>query len=307
MGMEKIEYLGFPNCLRLTNGDAEVVVSTDVGPRVLRYALAGSRNILAELPEINQQTALGSWKPYGGHRLWVAPEGMPGSYAPDNSPIGHQPLGELGVRLIQPADAAGFQKQISVTLDPEGSGVTLRHRVTNAGHYPVEVAPWSISVVRGEVALIPQEPFRAHGEALLPARPLVLWPFTDLSDPRFTLGPKFIRLKADPARAHPQKIGAGCTLGWAACVSQEAEGDRLLFVKRFDHHSGARYPDFGSNVESYVAGDYMELESLGPLGILAPGESVEHEERWFLQGGATLPGSDDELEATLAPLLARAR
>lgn len=300
--MDTVSYLNLPGCLRLSNADAEVIVSTDLGPRVLRYALTGGPNVLAEVPGAAVPTALGEWRPFAGHRLWVAPEGMPGSYAPDNAPIEHEQLSGRSVRLTQPTDAAGFGKQLTVTLDEHGSGVTLTHRITNAGPYPVEVAPWAITVVRGRAAIIPQEPFVPHGEALLPARPLALWPFTDLSDPRVRLGPKFIRLHTDPARPSPQKLGAGCTLGWAAAVS-----DDHLFLKRFGHDPQARYPDFGSNVETYSAGDYLELESLGPLSVLAPGAGAEHTERWTLHGGLALPESDDALEAALAPLLARSR
>jgi hypothetical protein len=70
----------------LSNGAAEVVVTTDVGPRIIRYARAGGENMLAELPDAVTRTALGDWKAWGGHRLWHAPEGMPRSYAPDNAP-----------------------------------------------------------------------------------------------------------------------------------------------------------------------------------------------------------------------------
>ncbi len=45
------------------------------------------------------------------------------------------------------------------------------------------------------------------------------------------------------------------------------------------------YPDFGCNCETYTAGTFIELESLGPLEVVAPGESVQHLERWSLFEG----------------------
>ena len=83
----KVEYLGLPNCVRLSNGTTEVVVTTDVGPRVIRYAFLGGENVLGECPKAKVTTQLGEWRPWGGHRLWTAPEGMPRSYVPDDSPI----------------------------------------------------------------------------------------------------------------------------------------------------------------------------------------------------------------------------
>ena len=71
--MEKVTYLGFPGCIRLSNGTVDVIVTTDVGPRILRYSYCGEDNILGEHPDAATETALGTFRPYGGNRLWVAP------------------------------------------------------------------------------------------------------------------------------------------------------------------------------------------------------------------------------------------
>ena len=44
---------------------------------------------------------------------------------------------------------------------------------------------------------------------------------------------------------------------------------------------GANYPDDGCNFETYTNHEMLEIESLGPLVTLAPGESSAHQERWF--------------------------
>ena len=49
--------------------------------------------MLAELPDTKVTTDLGEWKPWGGHRLWAAPEAMPRTYSPDNSPIDYKKQG----------------------------------------------------------------------------------------------------------------------------------------------------------------------------------------------------------------------
>ena len=85
--VERVTYLNQPNCIRLSNGTVEVVITTAIGPRVIRYAFIGGDNILGEVPDLTTKTALGDWKPWGGHRLWIGPEGMPLSYSPDNDPV----------------------------------------------------------------------------------------------------------------------------------------------------------------------------------------------------------------------------
>ena len=72
-----------------------------------------------------------------------------------------------------------------------------------------------------------------------------MWAYTDLSDPRWTLGAKHIRLRTDAARAGSAEIGAANKRGWAAYARN---GD--LFVKRYEWHEGATYPDHGVNTEA---------------------------------------------------------
>jgi hypothetical protein len=158
--------------------------------------------------------------------------------------------------------------------------VTVTHALANADLWEVELAPWALTIMRGGgTVIVPQEPKGTHADNLLPVRPMVLWAYTDLTDPRFS-------------------IGLGNRQGWAAY----AHG-REVFLKRFAHQAGARYPDHGSNVEVFTAGAFIELETLGPLARLAPGEVAEHVERWELHGNVTPGDTEDGIAAALTPLV----
>ncbi|MDQ6893037.1 MAG: hypothetical protein M3167_10200 [Acidobacteriota bacterium] len=284
--------------LRVRNSTVELVCALDFGPRIVRYRYRGGSNVLGDAPDSVVTTPLGAWRPRAGHRLWAAPERLPGSYAPDDDPVDAEILGERAVRIAQWKDATGLEKEMEISLASSGSAVSVRHRMTNRNAWSVEIAPWALTIMRpGGAAVIPSEPFRSHDESLLPVRPLGLWSFTDLSDPRWAFAPRALVLRPDPARKTPQKAGAGNTLGWCACV-----WEREVFVKRFDWDAEARYPDFGCNNEVYAEGDFLELETLGPLRLLAPDETAEHTERWFLspRNGAGIPTAEDVSEAAEA-------
>lgn len=300
--MEKISYLGLPNCYRLSNGTAEAVVTTDVGPRIVRYGFAGAENILGEAPGATLATELGDFKPWGGHRLWVAPEAKPRSYAPDNQPLAVEFEGESAIRLTAPVEAAtGIEKEMRVALDDGGSGLSVRHKITNRGLWAIDAAPWALTIMRGGgTAIFPQEPYISWDDYLLPARPLVLWHYTDLSDARWSIGKKFIRLTTDANASRPQKVGLLNKQGWAAY-----QHGTTLFVKRFAHEEGATYPDYGCNCETYTAGDFIEVESLAPLRRLEPGASAEHAERWRLFQDVEAGATEDELDAAISPLVAQ--
>ncbi len=132
--MQNIAYKGWQNNLQLTNGTVDLVLTLDVGPRVMRYGYVGEPNVFKEFDEQIGKSGEDSWQIRGGHRLWHAPEDSIRTYVLDNSPIKHEKLGETGVRLIQPIEKlTGIQKEIDLTLDAEGTGVTLVHRLRNKG------------------------------------------------------------------------------------------------------------------------------------------------------------------------------
>lgn len=278
--MEMIQYNGLPNCVRLTNDEVEVIVTTDFGPRIIGYSFVGGENVLGFHPEAKVETALGIWKPYGGHRLWIAPENMPNSYAPDNSPVEYDSR-HNSINLIQPIEpVTNTQKEISIALDETGSGVSINHKITNRGDDSIELAAWSLTIMqKGGEVFVPNEPFAPYsGETLLPVRNLTCWSYTDFTDSRWRFEKDFIRLKVDESKPDPQKIGILNKQGWAMYRYKNLE-----FIKRFDYIENAEYPDLNSNTEVYTAGSFVEIESLAPLCRLAPGESTEHRELWDLK------------------------
>lgn len=301
---EKIAYNGALNSIRVSNGTVELLLATDYGPRIMRYAYVGSGdagNVFATLPtdKPNLKTEYGDWYLRGGHRLWHAPEAAPRTYETDNDPIQYAIEGTT-VKLIQPVEKhTGILKEIWVTLDPTGSHVTVVHRLTNKGAFAIEMAVWAMTALnQGGRSIIPQEPYASHDDRLAPVRPLVLWGYTDLTDPRWMIGKSFITLRQDPARKESQKIGVFNTQGWAAYAL-----GKWLFLKRYADPLDKPYPDFGSNTETYTDGAFLELETLGPLEKVEPGQSITHTEHWWLYKNVEIGNGEAGIAAALQPIL----
>jgi len=276
--VEMVEYAGWPNCVRLTNGKIELIVTTDVGPRAIRLGFVGQPNLFKEYSEQLGVTGGAEWRAYGGHRLWHAPESKPRTYWPDNFPV-QCSLGTATVQLRQSVEAAtGIAKEIEITMDPKDTHVTVVHRLINRRLWSVELAPWAITVMApGGRAIIPQEPFVEDAESLSPARAMALWPQVNMSDPRWTWGRKYIQVRQEVSAEPPQRVGFGNSLGWAAYVRGED-----LFIKRFEFVAGGAYPNLGCNCAVLADNDALQLQSFGPLVTLSPGETVELLEHWFL-------------------------
>jgi len=282
--------------LQLSNGTVELVLVTGIGPRIVRYAFVGGENILGEVaPDAPPtRTALGDWYLYGGHRIWAAPEAKPRTYAPDNGPVDVKVDGAT-VTLTQPVDASGLQKIMTVTLASSGTAVTVGNRVQNATNWPLDLAAWALTVMNGGgVVIIPNEPYKSHDDELSPVRSITSWAYTNFSDPRWTLGQKYIRLRTDASIKESQKIGVSNRRGWAGYLRQGQ-----LFVKQYDWTEGATYPDYGVNTETYTSENFVELETLGPMKTLEPGASVSHEERWSLHKGVDIGNTEETLDKAM--------
>lgn len=266
---------------RLENQFLYVDFLKDAGPRLVRLGAAGSsENLFVELPDLTQATAYGEYRFFGGHRLWHAPEGMPRSYLPDNDGLAVQDLPDGGVKLVQPVEVGtSLRKCIELRLASGAPRLTVTHSLTNEGLWPLECAPWAITQLKlGGIAMIPQQ--RAVPDPqLLPDRRLTIWNYTRLQDPRLHLNDDFIFIEA-VASLPPCKVGTLNPHGWAAYL----RGD-LLFVKRFNYQADAHFVDFGCNTEIYCADRFIELETLGALVTLQPGETAVHTETWELHTG----------------------
>src|SRR5438094_914376 len=169
--VEKIAWRGWSNCYRVSNGSVELIVTGDVGPRIMRYGFVGGQNVFKEFPGQLGKSGEQKFQLRGGHRVWKAPEDPIATWAPD--------------------DVA-----VEVQLTPEG------------------------------------------------------------------------------------------------------------LVARYQAEPDKTYPDFGCSFETFTNGDFLEIETLGPMTKVEPDGSVAHVERWSLFRNVKLASfSDAELDKVLPPLL----
>lgn len=294
---EKINYGGWPNCIRLSNDKIDLIVTTDIGPRIIRFGFSGKQNFFYLSADDSGRTGDDHWRMYGGHRLWLAPEAMPFSYYPDNDPIAHTWDG-TALTLIQAEATTGIVKEIRITLDPHNTEAVILHRINNRTEKSIELAAWAITALTpGGRAIVPQEPYGEGDQFLLPARSMALWQYTKMNDPRWIWGDRFIQAKQLMALTSEQKIGVLNKRGWAAYVLNQE-----IMIKQFVFDPNASYPDFNCNNEIYINGNFLEIETLSPLITLPPGGIIEHTERWKL-AEAELNGDEDEIDSVILPLV----
>ena len=296
MRMDLVEFAGWRDCVRLTDDAIELIVTTAVGPRIISARVAGGSNLLWVDPATAGQMGGAEWRSYGGHRLWMAPETLERTYVPDNEAAAHAWDGTT-LRVLATEAGSMITKAMEITGVEPGT-VRVRHRITNGGAGAIEIAPWALTVcAEGGWAVVPQEPFKPHPDVLTPARPLVLWHYSDMSDPRFTWGRRYLQVRQEPGAPTKAKVGLYNHQGWAAYVR-----DDTLLVKRYPTDPAGTYADLGCNTEIFTNDAMLELETLGPVVRLDSGAEAVHDEHWSIVPAA-IGASDDDIDRVLLPIV----
>ena len=298
--VEKTAYKGWANCYRVSNGEVELVVTADVGPRIIRFGFVGGQNLFKEFSEQLGRTGETEFQLRGGHRVWKAPEDPIATWAPDNVPVQIETTAD-GLVAREPVEPlTKLQKEIAIHLAPSGTRVTVIHRIANRSLFPLEFSVWAMSMMaQGGTAITGFPPRGKHPVDLAATNPLVMWAYTDLSDKRWKFTKKYMMLRQDPNNANAQKLGLFNPNTWVAyALNGEA------FVKQTQADPSKPYPDFGCAFETFTNNDFLEVETLSPLTKVPPGQTAEHVENWSLHRNVRLTDfSDSELDGVLLPLL----
>lgn len=116
--IEKTHYGGWTNNVKLSNGMIELVVTLDIGPRIIRFANVRGPNMFAEFPTEMGNSGEAEWRIRGGHRFWHAPEASPRTYVLDNHPVHYEPIDELSLRVIPvpPKNSVGLANKAVMDL-----------------------------------------------------------------------------------------------------------------------------------------------------------------------------------------------
>ena len=284
--------MGWKQVLVLANDEVELLITLDVGPRVISYRHQSGLNLFKTFDDQLGKSGEPDWQIRGGHRLWIAPE-TTSSYFPDNHPVSFSLIGENHVRLRTPTEAqSGIEKELEIFLDEKTSRVTINHSMTAARPSISDIALWGLTAFKpGGKAVIPMPPKNLHPNDLsitekksgndaalnlLPNRSISLWAYTDLSDPRF-------KWHKDRLEINQHANTASTKLGFLHQMkTAHYEVDGYRFSKTIDYRQDATYPDGNCNLEIFTDGTMLELESLSPLVPLKKDEKIIHTESWSL-------------------------
>lgn len=261
--------------LWISNGQTEIVVALDFGIRVVHLSCFGCENLFYEQPVDRSDGFVekSGWCLYGGHRLWLAPESND-SYYPDNDTVQYT-VKDDKILFEQALDPLlQVRKRLQIAFNDDGS-ICVLQQIENASDAAIHGAAWGVNTLdAGGVAEIS---FGCQNcGSFNPQRVISLWSDTNLSDPRLQFEKDRLLARHLPMKDY-LKIGLYCNPGKAVFVNK---GQR--FELTFGAEAFELYPDNGCNFELYMCIQFMELESLGKMTTILPGQCATHTEVWRL-------------------------
>jgi hypothetical protein len=302
--VEKVEYKGWRNCYRISNGEVELIATSDVGPRVIHFGFVGGQNVFKEFTEQLGKSGEDKFQLRGGDRVWKAPEDPVATWAPDNVAVEISVIGNGLIARAPVEPLTHLRKEIEIRMAERGTDVTVVHRVRNESLFPLEYSAWALTMMApGGVAISGFPPRGKHPANLEATNPLVMWAYTNLADKRWTFTKKYLALRQDPNNSDAQKLGMFNPHTWGAYV---LNGE--VFIKQAAGDAHASYPDFGCSFETFTNNEFLEMETLSPLKRVVPGETVEQTEHWSLHKNVRLKElTDAAIDAEISPLLDSAK
>ncbi len=263
---------------KLDNGTATAVVVPSIA-RIMDFRLDGGDNVIWQNESMLGKESIvtnSDWQNFGGVRLSVSPQakwGWPPDPLLDRGACKADIIsGVLNIKG-EPAPVLGVRLDRAIWMDKKSSSLHLRYSMQNISSNAVSWGIWNIVQLK------------AGGKILLPApKDAKIWEATEkegtgIWNPIKGGVFKFWRQENDmfvmQHTNQTSKIFATSSDGWVAYVY----GD-TVYVLSFNANQNAKYPAGEGNAEVYTNGSYVELEHIGPLVNLAPGETTVLDEQW---------------------------
>lgn len=268
-----IEYKNFGKCVQFEENGMIVMVTIDVGPRIIYFG-DKQNNILKEDLErkvqVYNDAYKDNWYLYGGHRLWKSPENIC-TYVADNKPVSYR-LNEHGGIFISNIDPK-FDYILDIGI--KKNKVYIENTIVSKSKNIESIAAWALTVmdIGGELTVN----LNKKMDDLNPQQNLVIWPYTDIYDERIKISKEKLVIQ--------QKIGLEPLKLGLFLNTPEAEYSLkgMKFKCKFkEENTTGKYGDFMSNMEIYASGDILEIEGLSSMRDLKCGESVTLYEEWSL-------------------------
>ena len=298
----RTNYHGWPDAHVMSNGKVVAVVVPSIG-RVMQFGFVGEEGVFWENRTLDGRIADGhlmvwaakDWVNFGGDKTWPSPEADWSSFT---SRKGWRPppafdgwsadvhISGGTLTLVTPIDPFyGTIAERRIELHSNKPEMTITTTYTRKQGEPAWIGIWVITQLKEPVGLF----------APVPKKSIFPEHFTLLGQnppPSLKITNGLIALVRNPGAAHKIGLDADSML-WV--------GEKHVLRIDSPRVRKGPYPDKGSSTEIYTSPDplpYIEMETLGPLHLMKPGDKIERANTYTLSR-RTKPTPEAEARAKL--------
>ncbi len=268
MNVREILSEQFGNCIQLTKGGTEVMVTLDYGPRIVSVKKDDGIQFIYN----GEDEALGK---KCGHKMRITLDKSTNGIYCDSSPVRYSPTGS-GVRLVQTVTEPVQMEAVMEISFTEEDDIRVEHSVMNKSKENLKLSIYTETPF-AEGGFV----FAAQGRAVTPEKPgkiMTLWDGCSWSDIRLTIDDEYVKVRSCGKSGTRLKIGVNDTEGFAGYIS----GDFAL-VKNYTHNINALYPFYNCSVFATENGGYLTLQMTSPFYLVEPEEAARHVEIWQIR------------------------
>lgn len=275
----RVSFFGYDDCIELRNETTRVVLGHQAGGRVLAYELNGVNAIYLKPGQEGWVWDGKNRTDLSGGRCDIGPEKLiPKRDALWLGPWEAEVVGPGKARMTSVEDAAtGVRLVRDFELDATSSRLTFTQTMHNVSDGVTRWCHWSRTFSTGHgIAVVPIDERTKFPDGYVMYGPGSVMDYKP-DDPNIVWDGDCLVVRDTPLRP---KLGMDSMVGWFAYLTT----DDLLFVKQYPTYPDRVYNEMAALTISiwYKDQTVCELEPIGPMEELQPGESASFTETWTL-------------------------
>ena len=255
----------YGNCVEISNGIIRTLVTIDYGPEIVFFGKENGDNLLEPAQFLEDDKVI------MGHSVWINER----DYTLQKLPVVYSLTkdGASFSTVVMPDK--DLKLSMSIIMNNDSQDMMVIHSVKSLCKDECTLSISSRTcVAKNGVTVLPQS---SSSNRNTPNRMLAFWPYSKVSDQRFCMTDKYIKLYHDADNSNRFKLGVNDCDGWVLHINNGS-----AFAQRFVHNEKALYPHFGISVSVYTDNRATVLNTFSPMYDLQNKDIVNHVESWSI-------------------------
>lgn len=278
-GARIITERSYPSCIELMNDSVRLILEPNLGGRILAYELNGNNVLYVDQSQDGKIYEPGKNIHPSAGRFDIGPEhtipNHPALYFGKWTP---RITGDLEAEMVSQKDTAtGVQLIRKFKLAKSDSRLEYTQIIRNISNSTKSYCHWSRTFVKGGgIALAPLNKNSRYPKGYLIYGPGRILNFMPEKEDNIRIREGILEITGTPSQP---KIVTDSYAGWLAYITN----DNLLFIKIYPAFPLRNYGEIAASTACFYYRDLMcEVEPIGPMETIEPGQEASFTEYWYL-------------------------